>query len=291
MKISFLGLGNMGHAMAQNLLNAKFDLTVWNRTASRADDLVAAGAKRASSVADASHADVVVTMVADDGALERLVFGDGMIGGLPPGAIHVSMSTISVRLAKRLVAAHAERGSVFVSAPVFGRPEAAAAGKLFVVAAGPEAALDRCQPLFDAMGQRTFRLGSEPPAANVVKISGNFLLAASIECLGEAIALARKEGLDPHRLVDVLTNTVFTAPFYKTYGTLIADERYRPAGFRLSLGLKDVTLAIDAGNDVTVPLPTASLVRDRMIRGIAQGEADADWSVLGALAAKDAGLG
>jgi 3-hydroxyisobutyrate dehydrogenase-like beta-hydroxyacid dehydrogenase len=291
MKISFLGLGNMGHGMAQNLLNAKFDLTVWNRTAARADDLVAAGAKRASSIPDASHVDVVVTMVADDGALEGLVLGDGMIGGLPAGAIHLSMSTISVHLAKRLVAAHAERGSVFVSAPVFGRPEAAAAAKLFIVAAGPDAALDRCQPLFDAMGQRTFRFGSEPAAANVVKISGNFLLAASIECLAEAIALARKEGLDPHRLVDVLTNTAFTAPFYKTYGSLIADERYRPAGFSLSLGLKDVTLALEAAGDVTVPLPVGSLVRDRMIRGIAQGEADADWSVLGALAAKDAGLG
>jgi 3-hydroxyisobutyrate dehydrogenase-like beta-hydroxyacid dehydrogenase len=291
MKISFLGLGNMGHGMAQNLLNAKFDLTVWNRTAARADDLVAAGAKRASSIPDASRVDVVVTMVADDGALEGLVFGDGMIGGLPAGAIHLSMSTISVHLAKRLVAAHAERGSVFVSAPVFGRPEAAAAAKLFIVAAGPDAALDRCQPLFDAMGQRTFRFGSEPAAANVVKISGNFLLAASIECLAEAIALARKEGLDPHRLVDVLTNTAFTAPFYKTYGSLIADERYRPAGFSLSLGLKDVTLALEAAGDVTVPLPVGSLVRDRMIRGIAQGEADADWSVLGALAAKDAGLG
>ncbi|HWW82394.1 MAG TPA: NAD(P)-dependent oxidoreductase [Vicinamibacterales bacterium] len=290
MRITFFGLGNMGQGMARNLLNAKFDLTVWNRTASRADGLVEAGAKRASSVAEASHADIAVTMVADDGALEHIVFTDGMLDALPSGAIHVSMSTISVRLAKRLAAAHAERGSLFVSAPVFGRPEAAAAAKLFVIAAGPEAALDRCQPLFDALGQRTFRLGAEPSAANVVKLSGNFLLVASIECLAEAIALARKEGLDPHRFVEVLTTSVFTAPFYKVYGTLIADERYRPAGFSLSLGLKDVTLALNAAHDRTVALPVASLVRDRIVRGLAQGEGDADWSVLGALAARDAGL-
>jgi 3-hydroxyisobutyrate dehydrogenase-like beta-hydroxyacid dehydrogenase len=290
MQISFLGLGNMGRAMAKNLLKARFDLTVWNRTAERADELVAAGAKRAATIAEASRADIVITMVADDTALESLMFEGGLLDLLPRGAIHVSMSTVSVRLAQRLTTAHEERGTTFVSAPVFGRPEAAAAAKLFIVAAGPDTALERCQPLFDAMGQRTFRCGPRPPAANVVKLSGNFLIAAVIEGLAEAIAFVRKEGIDPHFYMDLLTNTLFTAPVYKTYGGLIADERYRPAGFKLPLGLKDVTLTLDAAREVRVPLPIASLVRDRMIAGLAQGHEEEDWSVLGALAARDAGL-
>jgi 3-hydroxyisobutyrate dehydrogenase-like beta-hydroxyacid dehydrogenase len=177
-----------------------------------------------------------------------------------------------------------------VSAPVFGRPDAAAAAKLYIVAAGPEPALERCQPIFDATGQRTFRFGERPESANLVKLSGNFLIASAIESLSEALALTRKSGIDSHAYVDMLTATLFAAPVYKTYGGLIADERYRPAGFRLPLGLKDVTLALDAARDKTVPLPVASLVRDRMIEGLAQGFEDADWSVLGAVAARAAGL-
>jgi 3-hydroxyisobutyrate dehydrogenase-like beta-hydroxyacid dehydrogenase len=290
MHISFIGLGHMGHPIAANLLKAKFDLTVWNRTPQRADDLVAAGAKRAATLADASGADVVITMLADDAAVEQVVFEGRLVELLPRGAIHVSMSTISVRLAQRLAAAHAEHGSTYVSAPVFGRPEAAAAAKLFIVAAGPEAALERCQPIFDAIGPRTFRFGERPESATLVKLSGNFLIASAIESLGEALALTRKSGIDPHTYVDMLTATLFAAPIYKTYGGLIADERYRPAGFRLPLGLKDLTLALDAARDTIVPLPVASLVRDHMIEGLAQGYEDADWSVLGAVAARAAGL-
>jgi 3-hydroxyisobutyrate dehydrogenase-like beta-hydroxyacid dehydrogenase len=290
MHISVIGLGNMGHAIAANLLKAKFDLTVWNRTPRRADDLVAAGAKRAATVADASRADVVITMLADDAAVEHVVFEERLVALLPRAAIHVSMSTISVRLAQRLAASHTENGSTFVSAPVFGRPEAAAAAALFVVTAGPEPALERCQPIFDAIGQRTFRFGDRPPSANLVKLSGNFLIASAIESLGEALALIRKSGIDPHTYVSMLTETLFAAPIYKTYGGLIADERYRPAGFRLPLGLKDLTLALDAGRDTTVPLPIASLVRDHMIEGLAHGYDDADWSALGAVAARAAGL-
>jgi 3-hydroxyisobutyrate dehydrogenase-like beta-hydroxyacid dehydrogenase len=290
MHISFVGLGNMGHPVAANLLKAKFDLTVWNRTAQRADDLVAAGATRAATPADASRADVVITMLADDATVEQVVFEQRLVELLPRGAIHVSMSTISVRLARRLADAHAEHGSVYVSAPVFGRPEAAAAGKLFVVAAGPRAALERCQPIFAAVGQRTFPFGDRPESANLVKLAGNFLIASTIETLGEAVALARKSGIDPHAFVEMLTTSLFAAPIYKTYGGLIADERYRPAGFKLPLGLKDVTLALDAARDALVPMPIASLVRDHMIEAIAQGYEDADWSVLGAVAARAAGL-
>jgi 3-hydroxyisobutyrate dehydrogenase-like beta-hydroxyacid dehydrogenase len=290
MHISFMGLGHMGHPIAANLQKAKFDLTVWNRTPHRADDLVAGGAKRAATPADASRADVVMTMLADDAAVEQVVFEERLVELLPRGAIHVSMSTISVRLAQRLAAAHAEHGSTYVSAPVFGRPDAAAAAKLIIVTAGNEPALERCQPIFDAIGQRTFHFGERPESANLVKLSGNFLIASAIESLGEALALTRKSGIDPHTFVDMLTSTLFAAPIYKTYGGLIADERYRPAGFRLALGLKDLTLALDAARDKTVPLPVASLVRDRMIEGLAQGYDDADWSVLGAIAARAAGL-
>lgn len=290
MHISFFGLGQMGQPIAANLLAAKFDLTVWNRSPARGAGLVAAGATRAPTIADACGADVAITMLADDAALEQVAFEGGLVERLPPGAIHLSMSTISVRLAERLAAAHAGRGSTLIAAPVFGRPDAAAAARLFVVAAGPAAELDRCQPIFDAIGQRTFRFGEQPERANLVKLSGNFLIASVIESLGEAIALTRKGGIDPHAYVDMLTSTLFAAPLYKTYGGLIADERYQPAGFRLPLGLKDITLVLDAARDVRVPLPVASLVRDRMIEGLAQGLEESDWSVLGAVAARAAGL-
>jgi 3-hydroxyisobutyrate dehydrogenase-like beta-hydroxyacid dehydrogenase len=290
MTVAFIGLGNMGKPMAANLLKAGIDLIVWNRSAAAADDLTAAGARHAAHVVDTARADIVITMVADDGALESIMWDGRLLDVLPRGAIHVSMSTISVALAEKLTAEHASRGSTFAAAPVFGRPEAAAAARLFVVAAGPAAALDRCQPLFDIMGQRTFRFGERPSAASLVKVSGNFLIACVIESLGEAIALTRKGGIDPHQYVDFLTSTLFAAPIYKTYGGLIADERYRPAGFRMSLGLKDVTLALDAARAETAPLPVASLVRDHMLSALAQGYDDADWTALADLAARNAGL-
>jgi len=290
MRVSVIGLGNMGHPIARNLLAAGVELTVWNRTAARADNLVAAGARLAPSVADAALGDVVITMLADDSALAHVAFDERLVDRLRAGAIHVSMSTISVGLAERLTASHGERDGQFVSAPVFGRPAAAAARQLFVVAAGNVGALDACQPLFDTIGQRTFRFGDRPSIANVVKLSGNFLIASMIESLGEAVALVRKAGIDPHAYLDMLTATLFAAPVYKTYGGLIVDERYRPAGFSLPLGLKDVTLAIDAARGLTMPLPIASLVRDHMLAALAHGDADADWSVLAAHAARNAGL-
>jgi 3-hydroxyisobutyrate dehydrogenase-like beta-hydroxyacid dehydrogenase len=290
MRISFIGLGNMGRPIAANLLRAKYDLTVWNRTPEHADDLVAAGATRADSPAAACGSDIAITMLADDAAVEQVAFEGRFVERLPAGAIHVSMSTISVRLSERLAAAHRAHGSIYVAAPVFGRPAAAAEAKLFVISAGPETALARLQPIFDVIGQRTFRFGERPENANVVKLSGNFLIASVIESLGEAVALTRKSGIDPHTYVDMLTSTLFDAPIYKTYGGLIADERYHPAGFRLPLGLKDVSLVLEAARDKNVPLPIASAVRDRMIEGLAQGLEEADWSVLGAVAARAAGL-
>lgn len=290
MHISFIGLGQMGRPIAASLLNAKFDLTIWNRTPGTAGDLVRQGAVEATTLDDVGRGDLVITMLADDAAVEQVMFDGGVIERLPREAIHVSMSTISVRLAQKLAAAHAGYGSGFVSAPVFGRPEAAAAGKLFIVTAGADGAVARIQPVLDAIGQRTFRFGDKPESANLVKLSGNFLIAAVIEGLGEAIALTRKGGIDPHAYVEMLTSTLFNAPVYQTYGGLIANERYQPAGFRLPLGLKDVSLVLEAARGSNVPLPIASLVRDRMIEGLAHGYDDADWSVLGAVAAEAAGL-
>ena len=197
---------------------------------------------------------------------------------------------ISVALSERLAEAHRKAGQAYVAAPVFGRPEAAATAKLFVVAAGPDHALAKCQPLFDAIGQRTFVIGDKSPAANLVKLSGNFLIAAMIESLGEAVALVRKGGVDPHRYVEILTSTLFSAPAYKTYGTIIANERYEPAGFKMTLGLKDVRLALAAADSLAAPMPVASLVHDHFLSGVAQGAGDSDWAGLARLAARNAGL-
>ena len=199
------------------------------------------------------------------------------------------MSTISVALAERLASAHQAAGQRFVAAPVFGRPEAAAAGKLFIVAAGEPKTVQACQPLFEALGQHTFVIANEPPKANLVKLSGNFLIAAVIEALGEAFALVGKAGIDRARYLDILTNTLFAAPVYKTYGGIIAEERYRPPGFKARLGFKDIHLALVAAEDLQVPMPVASLLRDRFLTLLATGAGDFDWSALAALAARDAG--
>jgi len=292
MNIAFLGLGNMGTPMARNLLRAGHDVTVWNRTSSRADELRADEAKVADSIATAAHgADVAITMLADDNAVSAAVLGGGGVAeSLALGSIHVSMSTISVALSQQVAAEHRKRGQHYLTAPVFGRPEAAAAGKLFIAAAGNAPALERCRPIFDAIGQRTFVIGPKPEMANVVKLTGNFLIASVIESLGEAVALARKYGIDPHEYVEFLTSTLFAAPVYKTYGGIIADQRYQPAGFKMRLGLKDVRLVLAAAEAVDAPMPIASLVHDNVLAAIGRGMEDYDWSATAKLAAENAGL-
>jgi len=292
MNLAFLGLGNMGMNMARNLQRAGHTLTVWNRTLSKADELRAEGAKVAPSVAEAVRgADVVITMMADDHAVSSAALApDGIVENLAPGAIHISMSTISVALSQQLDAEHHKHGQHYVAAPVFGRPEAASAAKLFIAAAGDAADLARCQPIFDAVGQRTFVIGPKPEMANVVKLSGNFLISSVLESLGEAVALTRKYGIDPHQYIDFLTSSLFAAPVYKTYGGIIADERYQPAGFKMRLGLKDVRLVLAAAESVDAPMPIASLVRDNMLAAIGRGMEDRDWSALAQFAAENAGL-
>ena len=291
MKVGFIGLGQMGSAMATNLIKAGHDVTVYNRSRDKAEALAAEGAKVAATVAEACGGEAVFTMLAHDDALSAVVHGDGgVLASLGKGAVHISASTISVAMSERLTREHAAAGQHFVAAPVFGRPEAAAAAKLFVAAAGAPDAIQTVTPLFDAIGQRTFVLGEEPKAANLVKLSGNFLIASVIESLGEAMALVEKGGVDRHAYLDLLTSTLFNAPVYKTYGGLIADRKFQPAGFAAPLGQKDIRLALAAGEALNVPLPLASLLRDRFLNLLAHGGEELDWSAIGALAAKDAGL-
>lgn len=290
MHIGFIGLGNMGSAMAANLLGAGHEVIAYNRSQDKVDALAGKGAHPARTVAEAARADVVVTMLADDAAVEAVSFGtDGLVGTLRPGAIHVSSSTISPALAERLTAAHTDAGQRFVSAPVFGRPEAAAAAKLFVVAAGAPDAVTELAPIFDTVGQRTFVMGTEPKAANLVKVSGNFLIASVIESLGEAMALVTKGGVDAGDYLELLTSTLFDAPVYRTYGGLIARREFEPAGFAATGGLKDVGLALEAGAGLQVPLPIASLLRDRFLTLLAAGGGSLDWSAISALSTRDAG--
>ena len=292
MKVGFIGLGHMGAGMAANLLRAGHEVTVYNRTPGKERALVEQGAHAAGQVADACRGEAVMTMLADDGAVEGVVFGDqGVIGSLGTGAIHLSMSTISVALSEELAAAHAKAGQSFVAAPVFGRPDVAAAGTLFIVAAGAPDAVTACSPLFEALGQKTFSFGDEPQAANLIKLSGNFLLASVIEGLGEAMALVGKAGIDRRQYLELLTSTLFTAPVYKTYGGLIAEEKFEPAGFAAPLGYKDIRLMLAAADRLRVPMPVASLLRDRFLTLLAQGGEALDWSGIGQLAAKDAGQG
>lgn len=292
MKIAFLGLGHMGTPMARHLLRAGHDVTVWNRTAEKSGPLKADGAKVAASPAEAAHnAEAAITMLADDYAVEASVLHkDGVIQTLPKGAAHISMSTISVALSRKLADEHRKHGQQYITAPVFGRPEAAEAGKLFVAAAGPKDVVEHYRPVLEALGQKVFFIGEKPEMANVVKISGNFLIASVIESLGEAVALARKYGIDPHQYVDFLTNTLFAAPVYKTYGRLIAEQKHDSGGFALRLGLKDVRLALSAAEAVDAPLPIASIIRDHMLAAIGHGMEKKDWSVLGQFAAQNAGL-
>jgi 3-hydroxyisobutyrate dehydrogenase-like beta-hydroxyacid dehydrogenase len=294
MKVGFIGLGNMGSGMAANLIKAGHHVTVYNRSSAKVDALAEQGATPAASVAEACRGDVVFTMLADDQAVEGVTFGDpdlagGIIDSMKPGGTHVSSSTISIALSERLAGKHRDAGQKFVAAPVFGRPEAAAAAKLFVVAAGPSAAVEAITPLFDAIAQRTFVVSEDPTAANLVKLSGNFMIGSVIESLGEAMALVNKGGVDKQQYLEILTATLFGAPVYKTYGGIIAKEEFEPAGFAATLGLKDVRLVLAAGGQLEVPMPIANLLRDRFLALLASGGGDLDWSAIASLADRDAG--
>jgi 3-hydroxyisobutyrate dehydrogenase-like beta-hydroxyacid dehydrogenase len=291
MEMGFIGLGAMGEPMARNLLKAGHKLKVYNRTRSRAAALESQGATWAETPAAACPPGVVATMLADDVAVEGVVFGEhGILASLPPRGIHISHSTISTHLSHRLAEAHRQRGQFFIAATVFGRPDAAQAARLLVVAAGPTEAVERCRPALEAIGRKLFVIGPDAPAANTVKLGGNFLIASLLETLGEAFALLRKSDVDPAMFLEIMVGSFFQSPVYENYGKIIAEQRYEPPGFKLKLGLKDIRLILAAAEEAAAPMPIASLIRDNMISGIAQGMGDLDWSAVARVAAVKSGL-
>jgi 3-hydroxyisobutyrate dehydrogenase-like beta-hydroxyacid dehydrogenase len=291
MNIAFIGLGRMGRGMARNLLRAGHTLTVYNRSREKSQALAGEGARVADSPADACRdAEIVMTMVADDHAVEEIVFGrDGIASAMKNGCIHVSHSTISPALARRLDSEHAQRSQGYLSAPVFGRPDAAEAGKLLVVAAGRSDLVERCRPLFDVIGRQAFVVGAEPWQANVSKLCGNFMIGSVIEALGEAYATLRKSGVAPLAFLEIM-NALFASPVIANYGSIIAKEQFEPAQFALHLGLKDLRLVLATADERAAPMPMASLVHDHMVAAVAQGQAEMDWSSVARVAAREAGL-
>lgn len=292
MSIAFLGLGGMGSAIAGNLLKGDAEVTVWNRSPAKSEALAEQGAVRAKTPAEsAADATVVFTMLADDAALLSVLAGpDGLLAGMARNTLHVSLSTIAVATADRVASMHAAHGQRFMSAPVFGRPDAAAAAKLFIVAAGAAADIDEAEPLLSNIGQRVFRVGEKPSQANLVKLCGNFTILAAIEAMAEAMVLAEKGGVSRAALHEVLTNSLFDVPIYRNYGTMVVESRYTPAGFKAPLGLKDMRLAGEAAEAARVPMPLLNLLREHLTQTIAQDGEDIDWSGIGGTVARNAGL-
>jgi 3-hydroxyisobutyrate dehydrogenase-like beta-hydroxyacid dehydrogenase len=288
MDIGFIGLGRMGGAIALNLVKAGHQVTVWNRTRAKIRPLVAAGARCADSPRDAAKGEIVISMLADDQAVEAVVFGENGILSADERPIHVSMSTISVEFVERLTAAHAAAGSQLVSATVFGRPAVAMAGKLWVLAAGPPAALETCAPALSAIGQRVFALGETPSAANLVKLCGNFMIMSAVEAMAEAMTLAAKAEVDPQRLFEVLTESLFPGPVYETYGQILADGSFKPAAFAAPLALKDMNLVAAAANLSRTPMPFLGVVRDHLLGAIAQFGDDVDASAIALVVERNA---
>ncbi len=292
MKIGFIGLGKMGMEMASRLVEAGHEVVGYNRTRARSEELARRGGKTAKTIADAARdSELVITMVADDSAVEEVVFEPGgLLESLSAGRIHVSMSTVSPTLTRRLAQAHASRGQKFVSACVLGRPEAAAGGQLYVLPAGDAGSIQLLQPVFQVLGQKTLELGPEPAASNLMKLGCNFLIASVIESLSEVYALMTKSThLDPERFLDVLTSTLFSGSVYEVYGRHVIAGEFK-AGFRVPLAMKDIELGIAAGKEAGAPMPLASLIRDRFITAIARGWADLDWSALSLVSLEAAGL-
>jgi 3-hydroxyisobutyrate dehydrogenase-like beta-hydroxyacid dehydrogenase len=292
-KVGFIGTGNMGAAMALNLIRAGHDVIVYNRTRAKAEPLAKAGARIADSPAGAARGrEVVITMLANDQALREIMLEDGQnaaIHGIERDAVHMSSSTISVALSKQLAEEHAARAQGYIATPVLGRPDSAAEKQLWIVAAGPPQHIERCRPLMEALGRGISVVGDQPWRANLVKVGMNFLLASMLEALGEAFALVRKSEVDEHQFLEIV-NTIFSSPVYANYGRIIADKKFEPAGFRLKLGLKDVNLALEAAGESAVPMPFASALRDRYLAAMAHGRGEADWSAIAEEAAKAAGV-
>jgi 3-hydroxyisobutyrate dehydrogenase-like beta-hydroxyacid dehydrogenase len=290
MKIGFIGLGAMGKAMATNLLRAGQPLRVWNRNPAPVEELAALGAERASGPAEAGKVDVLFSMLADDAAGRAVILDGGVLDAMPPGSVHVNMATVSPAFAHEMAARHAARGVGYVAAPVLGRVDVAAAGKLNIVAAGPGTLIDRVQPLLDLLGQKTWRFGEVPERANAVKLGANLTLASAVEAMGEAAALVREHGVGADSFLDLLSQTLFAgSPVYKGYGSMIAQERYSPGLFKLSLALKDVQLALQAAQEKGLILPVGNVLRENLLAAVKQGDGDLDLAALAKVAARRSG--
>jgi 3-hydroxyisobutyrate dehydrogenase-like beta-hydroxyacid dehydrogenase len=289
MDIGFLGLGTMGAPMARNLLKAGHTVHVWNRSPAPREALLKDGAQACDTLLDVAVAPVLFSMLANDEAVRSAVLDSGLLDALPEGAVHVNMATVSVAFAKELAALHARRGVAYIAAPVLGRSDVAEAGKLNILAGGDAAAIARVQPLLDVLGAKTWHFGDAPEQANAVKLAANFCLASAIGTMAEAGALVRGHGVAPADFLQMLTTTLFAAPAYQGYGGMIAKETYIPAGFKMTLGLKDVRLALAAGDATHVPMPIASTLRDGLLEGVANGDGDLDWSALAKVSARRAG--
>ena len=290
MEIGFVGLGKMGKAIAGLLLSKGHKVRVWNRSPEAVQELVAKGAEAADHPAALAKSDFLLSMLANDTATRDVIVNQGVLDAARPGLIHINLATVSVALAKEFAELHRERKIGYIAAPVFGRPDAAAAGKLNVVVAGDPAVVAKAQPILDAIGQKSWPVGDQPESANIVKIAGNFMIASAIETMGEAVALTRSHGVKADAFLDILTNTLFAAPAYKVYGAMIAGEKYEPAGFTAPLALKDVRLTLAAADEKNVPMPFANVLRDSLMELIATGGGDKDWVAMAQVAARRAGL-
>jgi 3-hydroxyisobutyrate dehydrogenase-like beta-hydroxyacid dehydrogenase len=280
MDVGFIGLGSMGLPMTANLVEAGHRVTVWARSNDACAAAAAFGAKVVGSAKETFAGDAFISMLSDDDAVRKVVMESGMLPLGGTSTVHINMATVSVAFAREMAAQHAKLGIPYISAPVFGRAEVAAAGKLNILAAGDQNVIEKVQPLFDAMGQRTWNLGDEVGRANVVKIGGNFMLACALEAISEAVALSEAHGVPPADFIEIMTNTVFTAPSYKAYGDIIAQQRFEPVSFKLALGLKDLRLALAAGDAKNVALPFGSILRDNFLDAIAHGDGDREWAAV-----------
>jgi 3-hydroxyisobutyrate dehydrogenase-like beta-hydroxyacid dehydrogenase len=290
LEIGIVGVGRMGTEIAANLVSAEYQVIAYSRRPERVGELAARGIRPTLKLENLAGCDIVISMLPDDDAVRDVMFGaDGLASRLQRGAIHLSMSTISTTTAIYLASRHAERCQGYVAAPVFGNPSAAKDRQLFIIAAGPSADVGRCQPLFDSIGQRTFAVGSDPAHANLIKLLGNMMTATTLETIAETVAVLLKRGLDPRLFIDILINTMFGGLAHRKYGDRIVRRDYAP-GFVLPLVLKDVRLALAEAEQAGAPFPSAGVVRDRLITGIARGYADLDWTALGLIAAQEAGL-
>jgi 3-hydroxyisobutyrate dehydrogenase-like beta-hydroxyacid dehydrogenase len=290
MRIGFIGLGRMGGPIAENLLKAGHSVTVWNRSPGPVQQLVGQGAVAAQTPQAAMQGDAVFSMLSNDAVMREVGLAGPLLENAKKDLIHINMATVSAAFAQELQAAHAKAGRAYLSAPVFGRPDMAAAAQLVLVAAGDAAARDAMQPVFDQIGSRTVWLGEDAQKANLFKIAGNFMIASEMQATGEAFALLRKGGVDPAAFHDVMSGRLFTGAVFQNYGQMVLNRQYEPAGFALTLGLKDVNLARAAAAGLGMAMPTADLLQRNYNQAVEWGWQDKDWSAIGEVPAKKAGL-